>query len=900
MNTPVASSKPPAVALLILDAAGTVRAANEAAGLLWQSPPANLAGQPIVTLFAFEVTSEAPDWHQSQWEVLLATALGRPLRLHAQPFEPVPALAVTIELQNAHGPDSVYFARIEPLPAAPAIPATTSAAPTVSNDISDSPIVPNCPPADGPRLLAESGPLGFFDLDLQTGRLIASPAWKRMLGYAPEELPDTHQAWRELIHPDDTAALPDRVVKPPLGNHREFTIECRLRHRLGHYVWVHSAGIQVFGSDRSLLRVIGLNVDIHERKEIEEIGLISEDRISRLTDTAGLAVFELDFANDLHWFAPACATLLGEGLATPSLETLKQALPAPVAELGLDGFFASFAPDESYAHQSIKLRMNDGREIPVVLGVHRQWTRKRVLTRVIGFLLPLPAGTGESEALPSVLVEAMLDSFSEAVIVTDAHAQIVHLNAKATRLTGWTLAAARACKLNDVFKLVHADTGLPDDAAVDLVLATDKPPRLHAEHALVAATGGNPVPIIWSPRRVESPTGSTEGVVLVFRNPDEMTLSPEERLRANRFESLGQLAGGISHDFNNLLTTILGGISTAKDNRDYTKLEDAENACMAAKALTRQLLTFAKGGAATAQQVIAPGEMLQDAVRIAAAGTTAVVSVDAPENLAPIQVDRGQIIQVFQNLIINALQAMPELGKGRVQLRGRDVRLTANAVPPLPAGDYVQIEVQDNGTGIPPDHLEKIFEPFYTTKKQGTGLGLATVRSIVRQHGGQITVASAVGAGTTFTVCLPRADRPVPAPVRSTPALRFGTGRILFLDDDPKIGELTGGMLASLDYTYDVVRTGEDAIIFYRRYFNVGRPYDAVILDLNVVGGMGGEECFKHLVALHPEVRAIVNSGYDSEEMARRYHAMGFVGYLTKPYRVGDLARIIKVALGKA
>jgi CheY-like chemotaxis protein len=235
-----------------------------------------------------------------------------------------------------------------------------------------------------------------------------------------------------------------------------------------------------------------------------------------------------------------------------------------------------------------------------------------------------------------------------------------------------------------------------------------------------------------------------------------------------------------------------------------------------------------------------------------------------------------------------------------VQLLAFDVKLEANSVPPLPAGHYVQFEVQDNGTGIPAEYLEKIFDSYYTTKKHGTGLGLSTVRSIVHQHGGQITVSSTVGTGTTFSLYFPCAERPVAAVARTVPSLRFGTGRILFLDDDPKIGELTGAMLASLDYTYDVVRTGEDALTFYRRYLNIGRPYDAVILDLNVIGGMGGEECFKQIRALHPEVRAIANSGYDSDEMIRRFHAMGFAAYLTKPYRVGDLARILKVALGKA
>ena len=902
MNAPVATFPSPELALLVLDATGTVRAANEVAGRLWQTPAADLAGQPVVTLFALNTSADSPGARRSQWEALIATALARPLRLMAQPFEPVAAVAVTIELQAAHGPDSVYFAKVEALPLPQAKLHAPPPAITAAGTITAAAAVPLSSPVpsivtDGPGLLADRGPLGFFDLDLQTGRLVSSPAWKRMLGYEPDELPDTHASWRALIHPDDTAALPDQVAKPPLTDHREFTFECRLRHRLGHYIWVQSSGIQLFSSDRRLLRVIGLNADIHERKETEEIGLTSEDRIARLTDNAGLALFDLDFTGGVHWFSPACSALFGAGPAAPSLETLEQALPRQAAQSGLAAYLDNFTPGEPYASIGISLRLADGRETPAVLGVHRQWSRKRILTRVIGFIQPLPAGNGP---LSAAVQEGLLDTLSEAVIVTDAHAQVLYLNVKASRLTGWPLADARAFKLNDVFKLVDAESGRPDDTAVDSVLAAGEPNRLHAAHSLVGATDGKTRRINWTAKLIAAPGGGIEGVVVVFRDPQEMTLSPEELIRANRFESLGQLAGGISHDFNNLLTTILGGISTAKDNRDYTKLEDAERACFAAKALTRQLLTAARGGVTTDQQAVAPGEILTDAVRIATAGTTAVVVLDAPENIAPIHVDRGQIIQVFQNLIINALQAMPDLAKGRVQLRAVDVRLESHAVPPLAAGDYVQIEVQDNGSGIPTAHLDKIFDPFYTTKKHGTGLGLATVRTIVRQHGGQITVASTVGTGTTFTLHFPRAARPVATVARIAPSLRFGTGRILLLDDDPKIGELTGGMLASLDYTYDVVRTGEDAITFYRRYLNVGRPYDVVILDLNIVGGMGGEACFEQLRALHPAIRAIVNSGYDSEELAQRFREKGFVGYLTKPYRVGDLGRVIKLALGKA
>jgi CheY-like chemotaxis protein len=290
--------------------------------------------------------------------------------------------------------------------------------------------------------------------------------------------------------------------------------------------------------------------------------------------------------------------------------------------------------------------------------------------------------------------------------------------------------------------------------------------------------------------------------------------------------------------------------------------------------------------------------VLKEASRIATAGASTEVVVEVVPGVDNILADRAQILQVFQNLVVNAVQAMPEGRPGHVWLRAGNTPLTEDQIPPLPAGNYVQFEVQDDGNGIPPENLQKIFDAFFTTKKHGTGLGLATVLDIVRKHGGQIGVESTVGTGTTFTIFLPKADRPAELEARRAPTLRFGTGRVLFMDDDDKICTLTAGMLTGLEYKYDIAKNGEEAIALYTRYLNIGRPYDAVIMDLNIIGGMGGEATFKQLRELDPDVRAIISSGYDSEEMSRQYLDMGFCGYLTKPYRVIDLGRILKTVLG--
>ena len=234
----------------------------------------------------------------------------------------------------------------------------------------------------------------------------------------------------------------------------------------------------------------------------------------------------------------------------------------------------------------------------------------------------------------------------------------------------------------------------------------------------------------------------------------------------------------------------------------------------------------------------------------------------------------------------------------RLQLRAANASVADNQVPGLAAGDYVAFEICDNGSGIAPEHVEKIFGAFFTTRKHGTGLGLSTARSLVVKHGGQIAVDSEPGNGSAFTVYLPRADQHPDVQTRRAASQRFGTGRVLVMEDDAKIAGVTAAMLRALDYKCDLATNGTDAVALYKRYQNIGRPYDVVILDDTVAGGMGGEECFRALRELDPEVRAILASGDDREDIARHSLDQGFCGYLTKPYRVSELGRMLKTVLG--
>ena len=882
----VAKPTPSLSGVLLLDATGRIELANQAAANLWQTTAGELVGETLPNLFSFDVRSREPDWLQAQWEVLLAAAGDQGVRLNLQP-QAADNFEVMLRLEKTSDDPSRYFAQIS-RPAPVAEPALGNAAAS--------------PPDSLLALLHQRSPLGFFDLNFQKNEITFSPAWKRLLGYAPTELPDTYDTWHQLVHPEDSAAAPDRHGRGGTPGTRPFSLEFRMKHAHGRYVWVHSVGVQVFGPNGALQRVIGAHLDIQDRKEFEEAGLRAEERLQILGDRGKLGVFDLDFAHGQSWLSPALKALLGYAATElpDSPESLLRALPMEETSGGLPAYFLTRHPGQTSYSDTLHLRHRDGRSLLVQAGVTRIFSRKKELLRVIGFLLPMPEGTAAPAVdlgVPAAHLGVLLAEMREAALIADANGRIIFTNGKAALLLGRSAEASLEQHAADVFRLVHRTSGQPGENPVDRALSTGEPIALNNEFAL--DTGApKPTPVVFSSRAVVDTSGRPAGAVVVFRNPEEMGLTPEELLRANRFDSLGQLAGGIAHDFNNLLTTILGGVSLAKDSRDYSGLENSERACIAAKGLSKQLLTYSKGGTAV-RQVIRPTDFLTDAVRLSAAGSAVKVELTAPATLGTICVDRAQILQVFQNLIINAVQAMPT-GQGNVWVSAGEVALAAGQVKPLAAGRYLAVEVRDNGSGIPAAQLQKIFAPFFTTKKHGTGLGLATVLSIVTRHGGQIGVDSEVGTGTAFTVFLPLANAEIEVEARRAPAFHHAqTGRVLFMDDNLDICHLTGTMLEGLGYKFDIAHHGEEAIQFYKRYLNIGRPYDCVLMDLTIIGGMGGEEAFKAIRELDPNLTAIITSGYDNDEMARQYLEMGFCGYLTKPYRIADLGRILKTVLGK-
>lgn len=373
----------------------------------------------------------------------------------------------------------------------------------------------------------------------------------------------------------------------------------------------------------------------------------------------------------------------------------------------------------------------------------------------------------------------------------------------------------------------------------------------------------------------------------------------DELLKMHKLESLGLLAGGIAHDFNNILAAVLGNINlalldTKPGGELHNKLREAEKASIRAKDLTRQLLTFSKGGAPI-KKTISIRDLVRDSTGFALRGSNVRCRFLLPEELWPVDVDEGQMSQVINNLVINADQAMPDGGDIEISAEN----LLANAVgrPSIPAGNLVKITVQDHGVGISEENLGRIFDPYFTTKEQGSGLGLAISYSIVKRHDGAIEAESRAGVGTAFHIYLPASEKRTARKRSVSEGIIPGQGRILFMDDEESVRSVADAMLKVAGYTTAFARNGREAIARYEEANKSGQPFDAVILDLTIPGGMGGEETVSILRQIDPRVKAIVMSGYSESPVMANYRKYGFVDMMTKPFEISELSRKLHSAL---
>ncbi|HXX80825.1 MAG TPA: ATP-binding protein, partial [Thermodesulfovibrionales bacterium] len=488
---------------------------------------------------------------------------------------------------------------------------------------------------------------------------------------------------------------------------------------------------------------------------------------------------------------------------------------------------------------------------------------------------------------------SILDSVDESFIVIDRDFRIVTANKSyceqvsevSDRIIG------RHCYeiSHKVFRPCYEEG---EECAVRQVFATGQPHGVLHRHVdrygnlLFVETKGYPI---------KDNSGKVTSVIETINNITERHLLEEERLKTQKLESIGTLAGGIAHDFNNLLQGIFGYISMAKMSFDqkeksFAMLEQAEHALHQSVSLTTQLLTFAKGGKPIRRRIsLLP--MIENSTKFALSGSRSDFRFDSEPGLWKVDADGGQFGQVIQNIVLNADQAMPE--GGTIVITARNVPKSNHEHPQLEKGRYVEVSIRDSGIGIPQNYLQKIFDPYFTTKEKGSGLGLATSYSIIRSHDGLIDVTSELGKGTTFFIYLPAvdADEELKEAPAAAPVAR--KGKILVMDDEALVRNIAEELIKVLGHEVDLAEDGEAAIEKYRAAMDAGKPFDIVIIDLTVRGGMGGRDALAGLREIDPSVSAIVSSGYSDDAVVADYKHYGFKARMTKPYRLNDLCDIL-------
>ncbi|MCU0578424.1 MAG: PAS domain S-box protein, partial [Desulfobacterota bacterium] len=488
----------------------------------------------------------------------------------------------------------------------------------------------------------------------------------------------------------------------------------------------------------------------------------------------------------------------------------------------------------------------------------------------------------------------IFENTGAATLIIDEDTTIELANAEFERLSGYPKEAlekvmswASLVAAEDLKRMMQyhelrrkGSPGVPRDYEFRLIDRQGREKIVHNRVALIPGTG----------KSVSSMIDITE----------QHRLS-EELLKYEKLKSVGVLAGGIAHDFNNILTGIMGNISLAKmfaqdPDKVVQRLGEAEKAAYLAKELTRQLLTFSRGGAPV-KTTAAVTEFVQDAVTFALRGSRLKSEFSIPPDIGSVDFDHNQIQQVVNNLVLNAEQATPAGGVLKIEFQNQ--RITAAAGVPLPPGEYVRIQFSDQGCGIAKEDLPKIFDPFFTTRDKASGLGLATAYSIIKRHDGLITAESEIGRGTTFTVWLPVSMKKEAPAAASPPASSRGQGRILVMDDEALVREVLGEMLKRLGYAVEFAEDGGEAVKIYQVARKIDQPFDLVIMDLTVAGGMGGKEALQQLLLIDPQVKALASSGYSSDPVMSDYRAHGFQGVIAKPYTVEELSRTLNRLFGR-
>ncbi len=780
------------------------------------------------------------------------------------------------------------------------------------------------------RTLIGAIPDAVFFKDAAGRHIIANRANEDIYGLSPEMM--IGKMVEDLL-PPEMAAICRRNDEEVMKNKETVRSEERATDNNGNTHILDTLKVPLYDDNDNATGLVGIARDITERIEAEHMLRASEERFRSMFDDSPASLWEEDFTDiyayfeslrssgvgNLRLYFDAHPDEVGKCAEMVRVTAVNKATlimyHAPDHKVFLNGLSDVFSPESFNAFREELIALYEGAGNFECESVNRTLDGKQINVLLRWSLLP-EGPDGRKRALISIVditgqklteekirqseefIRGILDTVDVGFIVLNRDFRILTANKAYCGQAGVSrdeLIGRHCYEVSHKISRPCYEEG--EECSVRQVFATGQPHAVthkhmdHDGHLLFVETKGYPI---------KDSSGNVTSVIETVNNITERHLLEEERLKTQKLESIGTLAGGIAHDFNNLLQGIFGYISMAKmsiDKRETSlaMLEQAENALHLSVSLTTQLLTFSKGGKPVKKRFSLP-PVIENAAKFALSGSRCGYLLDIEPGLRQVDADAGQLGQVLQNIVLNADQAMPR--GGTVVITARNAVRPDKEHPQLPKGNYVEISVQDSGIGIPAKYLQNIFDPYFTTKEKGSGLGLATSYSIIRNHGGLINVTSELGKGSTFFIYLPsiEAEQEIKETAAVTPVGR--KGKILVMDDEALVRSIAGELIKTLGHEVDLAKHGEAAIEKYQAAMASGKPFDIVILDLTIRGGMGGRDTIQRLRAIDPGVSAIVSSGYSDDAIVAEYEKYGFKARLTKPYRLDDLRAILNNILG--
>ena len=723
-----------------------------------------------------------------------------------------------------------------------------------------------------------------------------SQGCKNLTGYATEDLVgNTSVSYSNLIHPDDLQNTWNSVQKA-LKQKTSYEMEYRIITSQKQEKWVWEKGSGQFSEQNELISLEGFISDITERKQAEKDLQESEERFKALHNATfgGVAIHDKGIILVCNQGLSAIT-----GYSVEELEGMDGLLL--VAKQARKVVTDNIASGHETPYEVIGVR-KDGEEYPLRIEA-RNIPYKGQDVRVAEFRDITERKNAEKNANEErERLAVTLRSIGDGVITTDVDGRIVLLNKVSEQLTGWMQDEAINHPIQEVFNIVNEETGLPRDNPVEKALASGQIIEL-ANHTTLIDKNGTRYRIEDSGAPILNKDSEIIGAVLVFRDVTEKRRNQEELIKIRKLESVGVLAGGIAHDFNNLLVAILGNIELAEEYADptsniYELLSEAKKASIRATGLTQQLLTFSKGGDPV-KKTASISQVITDSANFILHGSSTICEYSIPEDLWKVEIDAGQISQVIQNIVINARDAMPD--GGAIEVRCENVSDASKSTILLPGQNYIKIIIKDFGSGISSKDLDKIFDPYFSTKRIGSGLGLSICHSIIIKHNGNIFVESEENKGTTFTIYLPASTEATQDIASIQPQIVKAKNRatIMIMDDEAMMRDISRLMITSFGHEVLLAENGHEAIEIYKEYHKTNRIVDIIIMDITIPGGMGGKDAVQQILKINPEAKVIVASGYANDPLMANYKEYGFKASIAKPFRMSELNKLINQVLSE-